>query len=83
MAVFLDAKGNLKVKKVSSKAFVGPLAGAVTLPSYTVATVPAAASMPGALIYVSNGAGGIPCLAISTGSAWLVAGPIGSAISAS
>lgn len=83
MSVFLDAKGNLKVKKVTSKAFVGPVAGAITLPVYTVATVPAASSMPGALIFVSNGAAGVACLAISTGSAWNVIGPMGSAISES
>jgi hypothetical protein len=38
--------------------------------TYTVATVPAAASYTGAIIYVSNGAGGSPILAFSDGSNW-------------
>jgi len=38
--------------------------------TYTVATVPAAASYTGAIIYVSNGAGGNPILAFSDGSNW-------------
>lgn len=41
------------------------------LPSYTVASVPAAASFTGALIYVSNGAAGSPMVAFSNGTNWL------------
>ena len=49
-----------------------PLAGTdpVSLPTYTVATVPAAASYPGALIYVSDGAAGSPIVAYSDGANW-------------
>ena len=43
----------------------------VRLPSYTVATVPAAAAHVGSLIYVSNGAAGVPIVAFSDGAAWL------------
>lgn len=44
---------------------------ALTLSSYTVATVPTAASHAGRLIHVSNGAAGSPCLAYSNGTSWL------------
>jgi hypothetical protein len=44
---------------------------AQTLSTYTVATLPAAASYTGRMVWVSNGAGGAPCLAISNGTAWL------------
>ena len=50
---------------------VGDVAGAVTLPSYTVAGVPAAAGNTGKLIYVSNGAAGAPVVAFSNGTNWL------------
>lgn len=40
-------------------------------PTYTVATVPAAASYTGHTIFVSNGAAGNPCLAVSDGTNWL------------
>jgi len=43
----------------------------VRLPSYTVATVPAAAANVGSMIYVSNGAAGLPIVAFSDGAAWL------------
>lgn len=38
--------------------------------TYTVATVPAAASYTGAMIYVSDGAAGSPILAFSDGTNW-------------
>ena len=43
------------------------------LPSYTVAEAEALAeeTIAGAMIYVSNGAGGNPCLAISNGTNFL------------
>lgn len=44
---------------------------ALTLPTYTVATVPAAANYKDRLIIVSNGAAGQPCIAISNGTSWL------------
>ena len=48
---------------------------------FTVATVPAAASYKGAIIYVSDGDAGGDCLARSDGTNWLKI-PIGIAISA-
>lgn len=49
----------------------GTLAGAVTLPEYTVATVPAAAGNEGKIIYVSDGNAGDPTVAVSDGTDWL------------
>lgn len=49
----------------------GSVTGTVTLPSYTVAGVPAAAGNTGKLIYVSNGAAGSPVVAFSNGTSWL------------
>lgn len=43
----------------------------VRLPTYTVATVPAASAHTGAMIYVSNGAAGLPVVAFSDGASWL------------
>lgn len=45
--------------------------GPVNLARFTVATVPAAASFTGGLIYVSNGAAGSPVVAFSNGTNWL------------
>jgi hypothetical protein len=39
--------------------------------AYTVANAPAASKYPRGLIYLSNGAAGSPCLAISNGTNWL------------
>lgn len=41
-----------------------------TLPTFTVGTVPAAASFPRRLIHVSDGDAGNPCIAISDGTDW-------------
>lgn len=41
------------------------------LPSYNVAGVPDAASFPGALIFVTNGASGSATVAFSDGTDWL------------
>ncbi len=75
MPVFKDAKKNLSANKVEAKAFVGPLqgalSGAVTLPSFTVATLPAAADNAGMLVFCSDGAEGSPCLALSQRRSWL------------
>ena len=60
---------------MSSTTFSGPLTstngfvGSITLPTYTVATVPA--SVAGQLIYVSDGAAGSPILAFGNGTDWL------------
>lgn len=60
---------------VSQNGFVGTMTGnvtgSVTLPTYTVAGVPAAASNARTLIYVSNGAAGSPVVAFSDGTNWL------------
>ena len=45
-------------------------AGAITVPTYTVANAPSAASIAGTVIYVSNGAAGSPILAFSNGTDW-------------
>ena len=39
---------------------------------FTVATVPAASSLPGGIIYVSNGNAGAATLAFSDGTNWKV-----------
>lgn len=44
---------------------------AMTLSSYAVATLPAPAGYNGRLVWVTNGAAGAPCLAVSNGTAWL------------
>ena len=61
----------LKRGKVGSKSINTALSDVDRLEVYTVATVPAAASHTGKLIYVSNGAAGSPCLAYSNGTSWL------------
>jgi hypothetical protein len=55
---------------VSNNGFSGDLVGAAQLPTYTVATAPAAAAIAGTIIYVSNGAAGSPILAFSDGTDW-------------
>lgn len=48
------------------------LVKALTLSSYTVASLPAAATHKGRLVHVSNGNAGVnPCLAYSDGTSWL------------
>ncbi len=41
------------------------------LPVHTVASAPAAATLTGQVIYVSNGAAGSPVIAFSNGTDWL------------
>ncbi len=48
---------------------------AMTLPVYTVATLPSAAEHPQRWIWVSNGNAGQPCPAVSNGTAWLRIAP--------
>jgi len=57
----------------------GDVVGAVTLPTYTVATAPATATA-GQIIYVSNGLAGDPCIAVGDGTDWI--SPAGTAIAA-
>lgn len=56
-----------KYGQIGSKSLIKGL----TASEYTVATVPAAATHKGRIIYVSNGAAGSPCLAYSNGTNWL------------
>ena len=57
--------------------FTGPVAstngfiGTVDLPTYTVASAPAAAGLTGTLIFVSNGRAGLPTVAVSDGTNWI------------
>lgn len=44
---------------------------ALTLSTYTVAQLPAAAAHKGRLVHVSNGNAGTECLAYSNGTSWL------------
>jgi hypothetical protein len=46
-------------------------ANILQLDPYTVATVPPAAAFKNCMIYVNNGAGGTPILAVSNGTNWL------------
>jgi len=55
----------------STGGFVGDVVGTVQVPTYTVATAPAATSIAGSLIYVSDGAAGSAILAFSDGTDWL------------
>ena len=62
-------------------AVTGEITGAVTLPTYTVTSANALATMPaGKIIYVSNGLAGAPCIAVGNGTIWV--SPAGTAISA-
>jgi len=45
--------------------------GGEELPQYTVATVPTAVGRTGQQVFLSNGAGGSPCSAVSDGTNWL------------
>ncbi len=51
----------------STNGFVGD----ITLPTYTVATAPAATGLTGTVVYVSNGLAGSPCIAVSNGTDWI------------
>ena len=48
----------------------GAVTGAITVPTYTVASAPATETA-GKVIYVSNGAAGSPVLAFGDGTNWL------------
>ena len=50
---------------------------------FTVANVPAAAGRKNAVIKVSNGSAGSPCLAISDGTNWKVLATLGNTIASS
>ena len=56
---------------VSTNGFTGDVTGAVTVPTYTVATAPSAATAgAGSVVYVSDGAAGSAILAFSDGTNW-------------
>jgi uncharacterized protein YaiE (UPF0345 family) len=59
---------------VSTNGFTGDITGdvvgAIQVPTYTVATAPAAESIAGTLVYVSDGAAGAAILAFSDGTDW-------------
>lgn len=68
---------------MAADALAGKLVPLVSIPQeFTVATVPAAASYKGCIIYVSDGDAGADCLARSDGTNWLKI-PIGIAIATS
>jgi hypothetical protein len=58
----------------------GDVTGTITLPTFTVASAPAATGLEGTLIYVSNGLAGAPTIAVSDGTDWISAA--GTAIAA-
>lgn len=62
-------------------AYADPALNLVGLKAYTVATVPPA-SPAGLVIWVTNGAAGSPCLALSNGSVWKRVDDPGTTISA-
>lgn len=51
-------------------AVTGDVTGAITVPTYTVATAPATETA-GKVIFVSDGAAGSPILAFGDGTNWL------------
>jgi hypothetical protein len=65
---------------VSNNGFSGNLTGSAQLPTYTVASAPAATDLTGTIIYVSNGLAGAPCVAVSDGTNWI--SPAGTTIAA-
>jgi len=64
---FLDALSITLVRLSQNGTTVFP----ARLPIYTIATAPAASAHTGSMIYVSNGAAGLPIVAFSDGAAWL------------
>ncbi len=64
----------------SQNGFIGNVVGSVQVPTYTVASAPAATGLTGTVIYVSNGLAGAPCLAVSNGTNWI--SPAGTTIAA-
>lgn len=49
----------------------GNVTGAITLPTYTVAGLPAASTNTRKVVWCSNGNAGAACLAVSNGTDWL------------
>jgi hypothetical protein len=76
-----DADANVSLRLTAKGTGGVEMASPVQFPSFTVATLPSAASHNGRFVYVSNGNAGQPCLAQSNGTSWLRIAP-GSAVSA-
>jgi hypothetical protein len=57
--------------KNGSKSLQAIVDDIVQLDSFTVATAPAAAAHARKVIYVTDGAAGSPCLAVSNGTSWM------------
>lgn len=55
----------------STNGFIGSITGAAQLPEYTVAGAPSAVGLAGTIIYVNNGRGGLPTVAVSNGTNWI------------
>lgn len=55
----------------STNGFIGSITGAAKLPTYTVASAPAATGLTGTVIYVSDGRAGSPTVAVSDGTNWI------------
>jgi hypothetical protein len=66
---------------VSNNGFEGDVTGTITLPTFTVATAPAATDLTGTIVFVSDGLAGAPTIAVSDGTDWISAA--GTAIAAS
>jgi hypothetical protein len=67
-------QGDLNVyrgKVFADKGFDGDVRGNLTPKGYAVEDLPDAEDCPGMIVYCSDGADGLPCLAISDGSDWL------------
>lgn len=56
---------------VSPGGFEGDVTGSVTLPTFTVATVPSAEDLTGTIVFVSDGLAGSPTIAVSDGTDWI------------
>ena len=51
----------------------GGFEGAITLPTFTVATAPSAEDLTGTIVFVSDGLAGDPTIAVSDGTDWISA----------
>ena len=49
----------------------GGFEGAITLPTFTVATAPSASDLTGTIVFVSDGLAGAPTIAVSDGTDWI------------
>ena len=56
---------------VSPGGFEGDVTGAITLPTFTVATAPSAEDLTGTIVFVSDGLAGSPTIAVSDGTDWI------------